>query len=294
MDLQPLFSTPITEQAVLDPGYADHTNLVWRVRTGAETVVVRVPRVPAVPANPFWWGMRRLFGVHAFDVAAVAAKHRRLARFSPVPVPSVRLCDAAGERLGRPCLVVEHLPGLMWTTLRGADPGLLSQFGALLGTLHARRYAVCGDPGSRRRYPAAHFHRRLPGFFAARLRRFPDAAAERRRAAMSAAALALPRPAGAAWVMPDLDPTQLLTDGVRLTGLVDVEAYVLAPPALELVALELQLGPAEAAALAAGYAAVRPLPDLAPVRRVYRYLCYLLDVNAFGDLDAWLDRPALL
>ncbi len=55
MDLQPLFAAPIWEQSVLDPGYADHTNAVWRVRTAAGVAVVRVPRVPAAPANPFWW-----------------------------------------------------------------------------------------------------------------------------------------------------------------------------------------------------------------------------------------------
>ena len=162
MDLQPLFAAPIWEQSVLDPGYADHTNAVWRVRTAAGVVVVRVPGVPATPANPFWWGLHRLFGVHAYDVAAVARKHRRLRRLSPVPVPRVVLCDAGGERLGRPCLVVEHLPGQMWTSFQGQDPALLAMMGEALATVHARALPYCGDPGSRRRYPVTAFHRPLP------------------------------------------------------------------------------------------------------------------------------------
>ncbi len=40
----------------------------------------------------------------------------------------------------------------------------------------------------------------------------------------------------------------------------------------------------------------RPLPDPAPWRCLYRYLCHLLDLNPFaemyGSLDAWLASPA--
>jgi CotS family spore coat protein len=63
--------------------------------------------------------------------------------------------------------------------------------------------------------------------------------------------------------MPDLDATQFLGHADRLTALVDLESYVIAPPALDLVNLELIIGPAEAAIVKAAYTRHRPLPDIA-------------------------------
>ena len=107
------------------------------------------------------------------------------------------------------------------------------------------------------------------------------------------AALALPAPERAALVMVDLDVCQFLSDGRRITAVVDTEGYVVGPRELDLIALEYLLDQAGAAAFARGYRTVLPLPDLAPVRTIYRYLYLLLEVQGQADFDEWMRWPSL-
>lgn len=91
--------------------------------------------------------------------------------------------------------------------------------------------------------------------------------------------------------MLDVDATQFLTADDRITALIDTEAYVVAPRALDFIGYEYELDERGAAAFAAGYRTLLPLPDLATVRPVYRYLYRLLGVQGAVPLDEWLAWP---
>ncbi|HZR43443.1 MAG TPA: hypothetical protein VFB12_25235 [Ktedonobacteraceae bacterium] len=93
--------------------------------------------------------------------------------------------------------------------------------------------------------------------------------------------------------MIDMDPTQFLTDGGRLTALVDTEAYAVGPCELDFIALEYVLDQRGAAALTKGYNTIRPLPDLSRVRSVYRYFCRLIGIQKKTDLETWMAQPVL-
>ena len=162
MDLQPLFSEPILEQAYLDPGYSGHASDVWRVRTASEEVVVRASRVGGGAMGgtlfEFWWGCHHLFGIDPRRVFDLGPLNDLLNRVSPLPAPRV-LREGFVE--GRPCVVVEWIPGRTVESFRGQPAELLRELGEALARVHFVRYQECGSPVGCFRYPLEEFHPRL-------------------------------------------------------------------------------------------------------------------------------------
>ena len=292
LDLQPLFPEPILAQAPYPAAYSDHTNDVWRVRTATEEAVVRVPRPAAELASPFWWGARALFGIDPTRPHRLAALNARLAALSPLPIPRVL---RVGRCTGRDCLVMEHLSGTPLTDLRALPPITLHDLGAALAQIHRQEYGWWGAPEGTKRQALGTFHPALAATMRALVARFyiADTSIVGALAGFHDAALRLPAPELAALIMLDVDATQFLTDGDRITALVDTEAHVVAPRALDFIGYEYELDAVGAAAFAAGYRALLPLPALAAVRPVYRYFYRLLGVQGPVPLDAWLAWPIL-
>jgi Ser/Thr protein kinase RdoA (MazF antagonist) len=191
--------------------------------------------------------------------------------------------------------VVEYVPGSDVGTFEGQPHSLLEEFGRGLARIHARRFSECGDPVSKYRYPILEFHARAVRTMRAEVARFwPDrsevaAALEE----MSERLSRPPLPESASLVMTDMDARQFRQDGGRVTAVVDTEAYVLGPRALDCIALEYCLDRQGADAFARGYTEVLPLPNLAPIRAAYRFLYFLFDVQGEEDLFRWMGRPAL-
>ena len=107
MVLQSLFMMPIVEQVYLDPGYSGHANDIWRVKTAQEEVVVRILR-DREPGGPFWKGCQYLFGLDPRNIFDLEEINAVLANVSPIPIPQVL---RKGMVDGRPCVVVEYMPG---------------------------------------------------------------------------------------------------------------------------------------------------------------------------------------
>jgi aminoglycoside phosphotransferase (APT) family kinase protein len=292
LDLQLLFPEPILEQVAYPAAYSDHTNDVWRVRTATEEVVVRAPRPTAELASPFWWGAQKLFGVDPTQPRRLAALNAHLATLSALPIPRVL---RAGTCAGREYLVMEHLPGTPLADLRALPPAALRDLGAALARIHRHEYGWWGVPDNGPQRALDTFHSALAGTLRALVARFyrEDTAITNALAHFHDAALRLPAPATAALIMLDVDATQFLAAEARITALVDTEAYVVAPRALDFIGYEYELDAASAAAFAAGYRALLPLPALATVRPVYRYLYRLLGVQGQIPLDDWLAWPIL-
>lgn len=292
MELQALFPDTIVEQTAYPAAYTDHTNEVWRVRTATEDVVVRAPRPAAALASPFWWGATALFGIDPTRPARLAALNATLATLAALPIPRVL---RTGTIAGRDCLVVERLPGTRLTDLRALPPAALIELGAAIAQIHRREYRWWGALDSEQDQSLETFHPALAAALRTIVARFypRDAALAGALDTFCDAARQLPPPAAAALVMLDVDATQFLTDGARITALVDTDAYVVAPRALDFIGYEYELDAPSAAAFAAGYRAILPLPALARVRPIYRYLYRLLEVQGPGPLDEWLGWPIL-
>jgi hypothetical protein len=100
-------------------------------------------------------------------------------------------------------------------------------------------------------------------------------------------------PSYSTFIMIDMDPTQFLSDGKAITGLVDTEAYVIAPRELDFIGLEYMLDYKAASHFKRGYRRVLELPDLSMVRKPYRYLYRLLSVQGDVNIKEWLDHEVL-
>ena len=70
---------------------------------------------------------------------------------------------------------------------------------------------------------------------------------------------ALPVPSHFTFVLIDMDPTQFLTNGDELTGLVDTEVYALAPREMDFIGLEYVLDELSAKHFKQAYSMKHPL-----------------------------------
>lgn len=291
MDLQPLFAQPITRLDYLDPGYESHASDVWLVETAVERVVVRISRPTAGrDDDPFWYGCRHLFGIDPQAIFDLELVNALLHRLSSIAVPRVL---RKGRLDGRPYVMVEAMPGGRVDDLRDLPDAALYELGRALAGIHRPRFPYAGHPSGSLRYPIAAFHGRLAETLRLLVERFHGQDAEMRAALEDrcAAATALPAPPYGSLIMVDLDPTQFLGDGRRLTALVDTEAYAIGPRELDFIALEYVLDARSAQAVRASYTTLLPLPDLRQVRPVYRYLYRLLEIQGDVDLCEWMRWP---
>lgn len=103
----------------------------------------------------------------------------------------------------------------------------------------------------------------------------------------------LPYPETSTFVLVDIDPSQFLSNGKEMTGLVDTEAYVIAPREFDFIGLEYILDKQSAQDFKRGYEKIMPIPDLQKVRLPYRYFYRLLSVQGDADLDEWLGYEVL-
>jgi hypothetical protein len=287
--LQPLFDDPLREVVHVRPGYASHASDVWLVRTDAEEAVVRASRLGPEARGPFHEGCRALFGSDPSRVWDLEAINGYLGACGALRVPRVLRRGWVGSR---PCVVVERLPGTSIETFAGASPRVLADLGRGLAEMHRRTGDWFGTLTPRHRVPLDRFPTRLAESIAALIPAYRPDLGERADGAV-AAARRLPVPPAACPIMPDLDPTQFLVHGDRLSGLVDTEYCCAGPRELDFVALEYVLDRAGARIFAEAYARVLGLPVLGGVRPLYRLLYLLLEVQGRGPFDGWMAQPAL-
>lgn len=296
MDLQKLFTAPIIEQRYLDPGYLGHASDVWhvvcRVATAQEEVVVRAVRQQGELEGPFWQGCAHLFGLDPRNIFDLEPINALLAHVCPIPIPQVLRKEIVDER---PYVIVEYMPGFPLDKFSSLPEAALEELGRALARIHTHRFDYFGPASGRVCSPLAAFQTRLVETMSMLVERFYRDDAQIRVALPSFCeeVLHLPSVEDGALIMVDMDPTQFLTDGDHLTALVDTEAYAIGPCELDFIALEYVLAPREAAALARGYSAILPVPDLSVVRPVYRYLYRLIEIQGRESLETWMNWPTL-
>lgn len=292
MNLQSLFTAPIVEQTYLDPGYSGHASDVWRVQTTQEVVLVRALHQGEELEGPFWKGCYALFGIDPMRIFDLEPINAALARLCPIPIPQVL---RKGTMDSRSYVVVEYMPGAPLNDFTSLPESTLEYLGQALARIHSRQFRYYGHPAGQVRYALATFHTRLIETMRMLVNQFyqHDSAIKEALPAACEMVSQLPPFEKGALILIDIDPTQFLTDGERITALVDTEAYAIGPRELDFIGLEYVLNQQGAAALARGYSAILPLPDLSRVRPVYRYLYRLLEVQGSVKLEVWMAHPLL-
>jgi hypothetical protein len=292
MDLQFLFQESIKEIHELSPGYEDHASDVWLVKTENQEVVVRSSRMKEEPNNDFWWGCKKLFGIdprRAFELEYI---NNTLSDLTSIPVPRV---INKGESDTREFVVVEKLKGKVVQSFINQPSSVLQSFGEGLAKIHKYKQNYVGNPSGKFGVSLEEFNQHLKETMAKLVSRFynHDVEIKGRLVEMNELLNGLPIPEVSTFVLVDMDPTQFLSDGKRISGLVDTEAYVMAPRELDFVGLEYVLDEKSAMDFKIGYEKVMNLPDLTKCRTPYRYLYRLLSVQGSVSLEEWLNHEKL-
>ena len=186
---------------------------------------------------------------------------------SPIPVPAVVGCDAAGEYLGAPCMVTSYVDGeplSFFGQMTGTDDARLPAYFATLAAIHSLDWRAIGlafldtaDDGVE-----AELRRD-----AARLRHHNRFGPDERR---FAGWLRANKPAKTYKTLlhGDPNPANYLFDGTRIAAVLDWELALIGDPRLDLgffAAIQSVLGgewTLDAAAHVRGYVTARPDADL--------------------------------
>lgn len=290
LNLQFLFAEPILHVEELTPGYDDHASDVWLVHTEHGESVVRTSRMVGEPSNPFWWGCKRLFGIDPRRVHALEKVNNVLADLGSISVPRV---IGKGIQEDREFVVVEKLQGQVLHSLFAKPHSLLESLGEGFARIHQHTRDYAGHPTGTFRVEQQEFHQHLAEGMMELVRKFysDQSAVADKLPQMLELLRSAPVPQRSSYVLVDLDPSQFVTDGQTITGLVDTEAYVIAPREFDLIGLEYILDEQGAHDFARGYEKVMPLPHLEPYRLPYRYLYRLLAVQGRVEMETWLRHP---
>jgi hypothetical protein len=292
MNLQFLFKESINEIVELNPGYEDHASDVWLVKTDYQEVVARSSRMTAEPSNEFWWGCRNLFGIDPRQVYELEHVNNKLSELTSIPVPRV---INKGEEFAREFVVVEKLKGEVVQSFIGQPSSVLQSLGEGLAEIHRYNENYIGSPSGKFKVRLEDFNQHLKDIMAELVSRFyfDQERIKSKLIEINDLLDRLPVPEFSTFVLVDMDPTQFLSNSKVITGLVDTEAYVIAPRELDFIGLEYVLDEKAAMSFKVGYEKVMGIPDLTKCRTIYRYLYRLLSVQGSVDIDEWMNHKTL-
>ncbi|MGZ9584510.1 phosphotransferase [Paenibacillus marinisediminis] len=287
-----LLKDHIEEVRTLDPGYSGHASDVWYIKTASDEVIVRSSRLQTEPDNNFWWGCKYLFGIDPRHVQYMEAANTLFQPISTVPAPKIM---KKVYESGREYIVVEHMRGQTLKSFIGQPASILYQLGVWLAEVHCHRFNTFGNLVDRRIGTTSSFHKHMAAAMSRIVERYFAESSEIREELVHILVEmgTLKDPEAFSPVLVDMDPSQFLSDGDRITAIVDTEAYVLGPVELDFIALEYVLDHEASIPFIEGYQSVREAPSISEVRRTYRYLYRILGVQGSVDLRSWFAKPSL-
>ena len=272
-------------------------NEVYTISTPDSQLILRVTNLSDPPPGAFFGGLQPLFGLNPIEQYDKQGEiSEALQRELDLEIPQVLFTDISCSEIPRPFTVVERLDGKPPI----ATPELARELGRFLANFHEKSYDGFGTlPETGRPFNSTEqWKEKLSALVTNRKEKFssniplpPEILQE-----LEVLIVEAPTPERFTKIMPDIHWDQFLAEGDKLTALVDLDAVVVGPPELDLIAWELHLtdSPDLAACLREGYAELLPFPDLKESRRIYRAIHYLL--ASIGEQHSWasLEAPILL
>ena len=162
---------------------------------------------------------------------------------------------------GRKYVSVEKLTGSTLQSFVGQSDSILFSLGKGLAEIHSFQAEFIGNPSGTFQVPLEEFKSHILKVSKELVNRFYSDNTSIRNAfpTFEQQLSSLPVPKEATLVLIDMDPTQFLSDGATITGLVDTEAYAVAPRELDFISLEYVFTEKEAHAFKQGYETIMPI-----------------------------------
>ncbi|HDR7356384.1 Uncharacterized protein BCZB5J_01995 [Bacillus cereus] len=288
--LQQLFTSTILSIQALHPGYEDHASDVFLVRTEDAEVIVRSSKMNEEPNNDFWWGCKNLFGIDPRNIHHLEAVHTLLQEHTNLPIPTILEKHIVN---GREFVVAEKLVGNTVQSFIGQPDSILFSLGKGLAEIHTFKADYIGNVSGSFQITLDEFQSHILNVSKALVNMFysDNESIQNAFPTFESQLSSLPAPKDSTLVLIDMDPTQFLSDGTSITGLVDTEAYAVAPREFDFIGLEYIFTEKEAHAFKQGYETIMPIPRLEECRHPYRYLYRLLSVQGSVELEKWLSHP---
>lgn len=212
-------------------------------------------------------------------------------KHTTLPIPTILQKHVLNER---EYVIVEKLTGNTLQSFFGQPDSILFSLGKGLAEIHSFQAEFIGNPSNTFHIPLEKFKSHILKVSKDLVNRFysDNASIQNAFHTFESQLSSLPSPKESTLVLIDMDPTQFLSDDQSITGLVDTEAYAIAPREFDFIGLEYVLTEKEAHAFKQGYETIMPIPRLEECRHPYRYLYRLLSVQGSVELDKWLSHPS--
>ena len=307
--LQSLFTEKLINVEYLNANY-DNTNNVYSVITNNEnTYIVKALKDININRTSFWQGLNLLFNktiedsINSQTAISDFLNQCQSIPAQKIPVPVIVQSESTSNNsLKTPYILMSKMDGV--SVLQDSDEAasitknvdIAYQLGFFIASIHAQQFEYFGNM-SEEGLPLNEFPNRLASTIkklgsSRKAREHPEVQQLLPRYISLAKEMAPPESAGI--IMLDLWPTQFLLDEIdnnKLAALIDLESYVIGPLGLELVLIELWLGPL--GKFKEGYLSTgTKWPDFEKERDLYRFFLYLLYGLPVAGLDACLDSRA--
>ncbi|MGV6818156.1 MAG: phosphotransferase [Thiotrichales bacterium] len=283
---------PIANASALPLRFEDSSNQLWMLELeNGSKQVLRVRQSNAETAGPFWPGLRALCNLQPdTHLAGISQLQQRIAKLTPLHIPEVIKSQPATQTL--PAWVLStYVPGDVKEQITHQDTARLAQH---LAAMHDETHSVWGNPLALEYFPAEHWKERIHSAIDALVRNYwnQNKQVSFYHKAHTIMHCSTPKESTFSWVLADLRWDQFLWSQGRLNALVDFEAHLIAPKALDFITLEYLLDPEQAQVFAEQYRkAGGTLPELKAVRNLYRFFYFLLGILGETDLERWMAHP---
>lgn len=274
-------ASPITAK------FEDSTHQLWQCQTVDGQMMLKVCNRNTVAASSFWQGMNSLFAL-SFPacLADMAAIYQRVQHISPLIVPEYIASDFAEAAS---YILVRLIAGDDINTDAVSDQ-IVQNLAHHISDCHRHQSAKWGTLLAPQ-LSADQWSTRLQ-FTLKQLAATQSIPQNILQDALQQAATisqieCVP-------IMLDLRWDQFLHQHGTLSAIVDLDAFVTGPRALELVLLEYLLDKRQAVIFKQYYEKTHLMPDLTKVRTAYRVLLFLMNVLGDTDIKHWMNSPHYL
>jgi hypothetical protein len=263
--------------------FSDSTHQVWLCQTSDGLMVLKICQLQTIELSSFWSAVNQLFGLQfprSLDKIHVA--YDLVAQSTHVMIPNLIVAESSGFVMTR------YVEGDD-VSYHMVSKDMATQLAGHLAQLHQRTFSQWGpifNPEFSSQAWSARLQQTLISLAATSSIMIADNILN--KALQQAADIKL---TSFSPIMVDLRWDQMLHQQGRLAAIVDMDAFVIGPTALELILLEYQLSQDQADYFAEHYQLFLPLPELDSQRYCYRLLLFLMNSLGETDLDKWMLAP---